>query len=366
MINNNNNFSDISSMSASVYYGDGQYLTGVIGTTGSNGTSGTSGMNGTSGSSGLSGEASGRVYYLEYTTNSDIGGYKLASDTPIGLTSTPIIATVSGTSSILVGSFLTAIDQPNVTALPAGTAYRSAHVKVDGSSRSAKLILEIYKRSSGGTETLLRTDESDAFSNTLTAQVDWNTTFPLSASLLTTDRLLFKLYAVRVSGPASFDVTVYFEDDTASFVKTTISVGGVGPAGTSGTSGISGTSGTSQTAAGSFGITVDGGGSVIPTGLRGFVVIPYSGTITEWTIIADQSGSSVVDIWKSTYAGAPPTIANTITGSALPTLTASQKAQSSTLTGWTTSVTTGDVIGFNVNSASTITRLNLSIKITKS
>jgi len=211
MINNNNNFSDISSMSASVYYGDGQYLTGVIGATGTNGTSGTSGVNGSSGTSGYNGS--------------------------------------SGTSG------------------------------VNGSSGTSGI---------------------------------------------------------------------------------------AGSSGTSGIAGSSGTSGTSQTAAGSFGITVDGGGSVIPTGLRGFVVIPYSGTITEWTIIADQSGSSVVDIWKSTYAGAPPTIANTITGSALPTLTASQKAQSSTLTGWTTSVTTGDVIGFNVNSASTITRLNLSIKITKS
>jgi hypothetical protein len=50
MINNNNNFSGISSMSASVYYGDGQYLTGVSGgATGSNGTSGTSGNNGSDG-----------------------------------------------------------------------------------------------------------------------------------------------------------------------------------------------------------------------------------------------------------------------------------------------------------------------------
>jgi hypothetical protein len=49
MINNNNNFSGISSMSASIYYGDGQYLTGITGTTGSNGTSGTSGNNGSDG-----------------------------------------------------------------------------------------------------------------------------------------------------------------------------------------------------------------------------------------------------------------------------------------------------------------------------
>lgn len=119
-------------------------------------------------------------------------------------------------------------------------------------------------------------------------------------------------------------------------------------------------------AAGSFGITVDGGGSVIPTGLRGFVVMPYSGTITEWTIIGDQSGSAVIDIWKVAYAGMPPDIGDSITASAKPTLTSSQTAQSSTLTGWTTSVTSGDVIAFNVNSASTVTRLNLSIKITKS
>jgi len=56
MINNNNNFSGIGSMSASVYYGDGQYLTGVSGgATGSNGTSGTSGINGTSGITGATG-----------------------------------------------------------------------------------------------------------------------------------------------------------------------------------------------------------------------------------------------------------------------------------------------------------------------
>jgi len=62
MINNNNNFSDISSMSASVYYGDGQYLTGVIGATGSNGTSGTSGVNGSSGTSGYNGSDGDRYH----------------------------------------------------------------------------------------------------------------------------------------------------------------------------------------------------------------------------------------------------------------------------------------------------------------
>jgi hypothetical protein len=118
--------------------------------------------------------------------------------------------------------------------------------------------------------------------------------------------------------------------------------------------------------AGSFGITVDGGGSVITTGLRGYVVMPYSGTITNWTILADQSGSVVFDIWKTTYAGLPAEIGDSITGSAKPTLSSSVSAQSSTLTGWTTSVTAGDIIAFVVDSASTVTRVNLAINITKS
>ena len=117
---------------------------------------------------------------------------------------------------------------------------------------------------------------------------------------------------------------------------------------------------------GSFGITVDGGGSAITTGVKGFIEIPYNGTITAWTIIGDQSGSIVFDIWKTTYSSAPPTVANTITGSEKPTLSSTQKNQDTNLTTWTTSVSAGDIIGFNVDSASTVTRANLMIKITKS
>lgn len=117
--------------------------------------------------------------------------------------------------------------------------------------------------------------------------------------------------------------------------------------------------------AGSFGITIDGGGSAITTGVKGYVEIPYDGTITGWTILADQTGSCVIDVWKDTYANFPPTVADTIAGSEKPTLSSAIKNEDLTLTTWTTSVTTGDIIAFNVDSASTVTRVTLSIKITK-
>ena len=116
---------------------------------------------------------------------------------------------------------------------------------------------------------------------------------------------------------------------------------------------------------GSFGITIDGGGSAITTGLKGFVRVPYTCTITGWEIYADQTGSVVIDVWKDTYANFPPTSLDSIAGSEKPTLSSAQKNQDTSLGTWTTSVTAGDVIAFNVDSATTVTRVNLSINVTK-
>ena len=116
---------------------------------------------------------------------------------------------------------------------------------------------------------------------------------------------------------------------------------------------------------GSFGITIDGGGSAITTGVKGYITIPYNCTITGWDIFSDVSGSIVVDVWKDTYANFPPTVADTIAGSEKPTLSSQVKNQDNSLSTWTTSVSSGDIIAFNVDSASTLTRVNLTIKVLK-
>lgn len=114
----------------------------------------------------------------------------------------------------------------------------------------------------------------------------------------------------------------------------------------------------------SIGITIDGGGSAITTGVKGYIEVPFSGTITGWTIVGDTSGSIVVDVWKDTYANFPPTVADTIAGSEKPTISSATKGQDLSLSTWTTSVTAGDVIGFNVDSCTSITRATLIIRIT--
>lgn len=110
-------------------------------------------------------------------------------------------------------------------------------------------------------------------------------------------------------------------------------------------------------------VVIDGGGSAIATGLKGFLEVPFDCVVTAWRIVSDASGSIVVDIYKDTYANFPPTVADTITASAKPTLSSAQKNEDSTLTGWTTSFTDGDWLAFNVDSATTVTRVTLSLTV---
>lgn len=110
------------------------------------------------------------------------------------------------------------------------------------------------------------------------------------------------------------------------------------------------------------GITVNGFGVALTPGFKGYVYVPFAGTITAWSIVADQSGSCVFDVWKDTTI---PTVADTITASAKPTLTAAQNVYSTTLTGWTTSVAAGDILGFNLDSSSSVTTATLQIWITR-
>jgi len=110
---------------------------------------------------------------------------------------------------------------------------------------------------------------------------------------------------------------------------------------------------------------IDGGGEAISTGVAGYLEIPFAVTITAWTITADQTGSIVVDVWKDSYANFPPTVADTIAGSEKPTISAGVKGQDLSLGTWTTAVTAGDHLGFNVDSCSTIERVTLTIRATR-
>lgn len=110
---------------------------------------------------------------------------------------------------------------------------------------------------------------------------------------------------------------------------------------------------------------IDGGGQVITTGIKGDLEISFDCTITKVTMLADQIGSIVVDVWKAPYANYPAVVANSIAGDALPTITTDIKSTDVALTGWNKIVKAGDIFRYNVNSVTGIQRVTLSITLTR-
>lgn len=145
--------------------------------------------------------------------------------------------------------------------------------------------------------------------------------------------------------------------------------GMAGPTGSTGVTGPTGTTGsTGPSPFADITFVMDGGGAALTTGVKGYIPVDFACTINEVTLLADQSGSITVDIWKCTYsafdAGSThPVVGDDITngGEALATAT---KGQDSTLTGWTTSISAGDILAFHVKVAATnITRLTVALKV---
>ena len=115
----------------------------------------------------------------------------------------------------------------------------------------------------------------------------------------------------------------------------------------------------------SVGAILDGGGSAVPANTIVYVRVPFACTINEFTILADQSGSITVKVYKDTYANYPPIAADDISNGGLAVTTAT-KATDTTLTSWTTTIAAGDVLAFtNTTAATTITRVTCQLKVTR-
>lgn len=167
------------------------------------------------------------------------------------------------------------------------------------------------------------------------------------------------------TGPTGFTGA----DGAAANTGATGPTGRTGPTGPTGATGVTGATGTGLVSDITF--VIDGGGSVIATGVKGYLYFDFAFTINQSTLLADQSGSIVVDIWLCTYAqfdaGAThPVAGDKITASAPPTITTATKSQDSTLTGWSLTVPAGSVLAYNVTSVTTIQRVTSALKITRS
>lgn len=107
---------------------------------------------------------------------------------------------------------------------------------------------------------------------------------------------------------------------------------------------------------------LDGGGSVITTGIKSDIIFPANLTIKEWVMVGDQSGSVVMDLWHCTYDefdnSTHPVVGDSICDAAKPTISSAHKAKDDTLPGWSKSANVRDVWRPNIDSLSNFIRLS--------
>lgn len=110
------------------------------------------------------------------------------------------------------------------------------------------------------------------------------------------------------------------------------------------------------------GTIVNGSGSVITAGIYGYIPVDIASTIVGWTVAGDAIGSIVFRILMNDPLSVyPPT--TIISASAPPQLSSQSYATSSVLTGWTTTVPAGRVIGIEVVSASIVKLVTIQLTL---
>jgi hypothetical protein len=118
---------------------------------------------------------------------------------------------------------------------------------------------------------------------------------------------------------------------------------------------------------GSCGVVFTAVSGVITNGTTGYAQVPYSGTITGWTLVSSVSGSCTITPFKDTYANYPPVISTDNVFTVQPALASQIKNQnlSPTFVGSQATVTAGDWIGFTISGVTTVSWVNLTLSITK-
>lgn len=150
----------------------------------------------------FSGTASDISPYLAAPIQSLFSAGALASNT-VTATTTPV----------LLKSFATATGYPALTSIVTGSFTVHYETQKDSGPQSYYTYAEIYKRNLAGSETLIGTSDNSSASalNTLIQQtVSVDVAAPIT--LLTTDRLVIKVYAVMVSSTAN--ITLSYDDNT--------------------------------------------------------------------------------------------------------------------------------------------------------
>jgi hypothetical protein len=135
--------------------------------------------------------------------------------------------------------------------------------------------------------------------------------------------------------------------------------GAAGATGATGPTGATGSTGSNQGFGAAFGSVASGSPALVAD--TAYITVPHACTIAAWNITVN-AGTATFDIWKVATGTAIPTSSNSITASAQPAISTGTAIHSTTLTGWTTSVSANDIVGINLKTVSTATFASIVVE----
>ena len=100
--------------------------------------------------------------------------------------------------------------------------------------------------------------------------------------------------------------------------------------------------------------------------MKGDIPLPdVALTINRGTLLADVSGSIKVDIWMDTFGNFAPDNTDSIAGGNELEISGGTKDEYTTLASWDTTLDAKSVLRYNVDSASTVTRVTVGLDVSE-
>lgn len=113
---------------------------------------------------------------------------------------------------------------------------------------------------------------------------------------------------------------------------------------------------------GQIGANFNGSGNPLTVGSAAEIVLPYTMTLSEVTLLASPAGSLTIDVRAGMYTDFPLTNTHSIVGSTPPQLASAVKMQDTVLTGWNKTLVQGTIVQFVVIACDSVTKASLSLK----
>lgn len=165
----------------------------------------------------------GTLAFYMSDTASDIGGYLTLFDSDTGEAESSVVsAGLAIGAGQLIEEWATEVNSPGFVGLQAGIYSLHFHAEKTSGTRVVVLYYEIYKRASGGAETLLTTSENSGALAT-NQDYDLESSLPADEVLAVTDRIVVKMYATVSGGGLDAVVTIFMEGVNASRLSVPVS-----------------------------------------------------------------------------------------------------------------------------------------------